>query len=173
MAALLADATPGGPDYVARAIAIAGVILTLLKIFWDIFAWRSQGILNLGFDVVANEHNHVEVRVTNRGRVPVFVQKAVLAYNLGGQVLFVDLAKQTDPDHDTKLEVGGQSLLLRSTFPAETRMQIRLGFVENPHFPYISVRSEAGELLCIGNGVVQPVLRQTFNLHVFNEASPT
>jgi hypothetical protein len=30
-------------DWVARGIAIAGVVLALLSLAWNIFAWRRQG----------------------------------------------------------------------------------------------------------------------------------
>jgi hypothetical protein len=169
---LHADAPASQAAWWALAVSAGSLVVSVLSLTWSICMWRSQGRRNLGVDARSNEQNQIEVRVANQGRVAVYVQKAVLVYDLGGQELSVDITKQNDPERDSKLEVGGQSLLFRSNLSDYSRQLLGLGFQGNRHFPYIALESEAEELLRLGNGIVRPVLVQLLNLHEFNPPQP-
>jgi hypothetical protein len=155
-------------DEVARGIAILGLVAAFGKILWDITAYWLQGRQALTCDVWAeDEPRTLLVKVVNKGRRPVFVQRGVLCYQLGGQDLSINLNKANQPDQDRRLEAYGDSEVFRWVLDAEHIMQFHLGFQEDPDCLYISVRSQAGEVCRIPNEQFQGIIR-----HLLNEFDP-
>ena len=155
-------------DDTARAIAIIGAVAGIGKIIWDITAYWLQGRQSLKCKVWAeDEPRAILVKATNRGRRPVFVQRAVLYYQLGGQELSINLEKATDPGQDRRVEPFGDSEIFKWTVTANQIMQFRLGFQEDPDYLYISVRSQAGEVQRIPNEQFQGIVR-----HLLSEFDP-
>jgi hypothetical protein len=120
-------------DETARAIAVIGALAAIGKILWDVIAYYLQGRQSLRCDVWPdNEPRHLSVRVTNLGRRPVFVQRALLYYQLGGQELCIHLEKGKEPGHDRRLEPFGDSEIFTWTVTADKIMQFRLGSRKTP-----------------------------------------
>ena len=151
-------------DLTARWIAAIGAVAGVGKIVWDIIAYYLQGVQNLGTTVQAeDETKAIAVRVTNRGRRHIFVQKVTLCYKLGGQELTIDLLKKDNSQHDKRIEAYGDSEEFRWVANSDKIVQLRLGFQEDPNSPYISIRSLSGEIHRIPNQEVQGVVGSLLN----------
>ena len=155
-------------DVTARAIAIIAAIAGFGKIIWDGYAYFHQAAQSLRIKLWAeDEPRSLVLMVTNKGRRPVFVQRAVLCYQLGGQELTLDLLKKDRPSQDRKLEPFGDSEEFRWEVTSDKIMQFRLGFQEDPAYLYVSLRSRAEEIHRIPNEQVRRMAR-----HILNEFNP-
>jgi hypothetical protein len=156
-------------DITARVVAGLAAIGAWGKILWDACAYWHQGRQHLSTNVWAeDEPRGLHVKVTNIGRRPVYVQRAVLCYTLQGQELYIDLLKKTAPEDDRKLEPFGDSEFFRWLVSSDKIMQLKLGFQQDPDYLYIVVRSRSGEIHRISNQEVQGMVR-----HLLNEFNPT
>jgi hypothetical protein len=142
----------GNVDWIARWIAIIGLILGVSRWLFDMYKYWQSGRQVLETTLFASSApRRLILTAVNNGRRPVYVKYARLYYTLGDQELYLTMQKENEPDQNRALLPHGDSENFIWSVNSDEIMQFRLAFSEKPELFHIKLYSAGKEIQRIPN----------------------